>query len=262
MRLIAIASCGIAFLWAQSGRRAFDVASIKPNKDGNGGSLVRTPGQLAVTNGDFEYLIQMAYQTRQLDLSRVPDSLRTERFDIIGKASGRIGGDQYWEMLQVLLEDRFKLGYHREKREAQFFALVVDQKVSAKHSGDLGPKLSRSSNADCPANPDGRNFCGVSPVPGSMIGQRVTMARIARELSPFAGRPVLDATGLTGAFDFGLTWAPEPGSSKGEGDKLTPALDGPSFFAAIQEQLGLKLEAKKGPIEILVIDRAEPPSEN
>jgi uncharacterized protein (TIGR03435 family) len=85
------------------------------------------------------------------------------------------------------------------------------------------------------------------------------MARIASELSPFAGRPVLDETGLTGVFDFGLTWAPDPSVSKGD-----PALapNGPSFVGAVQEQLGLKLEAKKGPIEILVIDRAEPPSEN
>jgi uncharacterized protein (TIGR03435 family) len=259
VRLIAVVSLGTALLWAQSGRRAFDVASIKPNKDGTGGSLIRTPGQLAATNGDFEYLIQMAYQTRQLDLSRVPDSLRSERFDIIGKASGKITGDEYWQMLQVLLEDRFKLAWHRETRQAQVFALVVDQKVSAKRGGDLGSKLSRSPNGDCPVNPDGRNFCGVSPVPGRMIGQRVTMARIARELSPFAGRPVLDETGLTGAFDFELTWAPDPSVAKGD-----PALvpNGPSFVAAIQEQLGLQLEAKKGAIEILVIDRAEPPSEN
>jgi uncharacterized protein (TIGR03435 family) len=268
MRLIAIASLGAALLWAQSGRRAFDVASIKPSKDGNGGSFNRTPGQLTVTDGDFEWLIQMAYQTRQVDLSRVPDSLRSERFDIIGKAANKISGDEYWEMLQVLLEDRFKLAYHRDAREARFFALVVDQKVSAKRGADLGPKLTRSPNADCPVNPDGRNFCGVSPVPGRMIGQRVTMARIARELSPFAGGPVLDETGLAGAFDFGLTWTPDPGLSNGDGDKpgatgkpgLTPS--GPSFLAAIQQQLGLKLEAKKGPIEILVIDRAEPPSEN
>ena len=93
------------------------------------------------------------------------------------------------------------------------------------------------------------------------------MARIARELSPFAGRTVQDATGLAGSFDFQLTWTPDPGDSRGDLDKLKAAgipLDpsGPSFFSAIQEQLGLKLQSKKGRVEILVIDHAELPSEN
>jgi len=100
-----------------------------------------------------------------------------------------------------------------------------------------------------------------------MNGQRVPMARIARELSPFAGRPVQDETGLSGAFDFQLTWTPDPGEPRADGDKVKAAgipVDpaGPSFFSAIQEQLGLKLESKKGQVEILVIDHAERPSEN
>jgi uncharacterized protein (TIGR03435 family) len=107
----------------------------------------------------------------------------------------------------------------------------------------------------------------VLPRPGMIVGQRVSMARIARELSPFAGRTVQDETGLTGSFDFQLTWTPDPGESRGDLDKLKAAgipfdPSGPSFFSAIQEQLGLKLESKKGQIEILVIDHAERPSEN
>jgi uncharacterized protein (TIGR03435 family) len=161
-------------------RREFDVASVKPNKDGRGGSLVRTPGGLTAINAEFSLLVQMAFETRLLDLSQVPDSLRSERFDIVANAAGKISGDEYWEMLKTLLEDRFKLKYHREAKDAQVYFLTL-----AKKGVDLGPKISRSAEADCPINPNGSNFCGVSARPGLMVGQRVSMERIARELSPF-----------------------------------------------------------------------------
>jgi bla regulator protein BlaR1 len=252
----------------------FDVASVKPNRSGGGSYVARTPGSLTATNSEFSSLLEMAYQTRLIDLSRVPAGLRSERFDIVAKASGKISGDQYWEMLQILLEDRFKVVYHRETKDAQVYALIVDQKALAKKGVDLGPKLSRSKDPDCPVNPDGANFCGVNPRPGMMIGQRVSMARISREMSAFAGRPVQDETGLTGSFDFQLTWTLGP-MSKEDGDKFSaeaarlgaagqPASDpsGSSFFSAVQEQLGLKLESKQGRIETIVIDHAEKPSEN
>jgi len=196
-----------------------------------------------------------------LDLSRVPDSLRSKRFDIVAKAAGKISGDQYWEMLQALLEDRFRLKYHRETKDAQVYALIL-----AKKGTTFGPKLSRSAAADCPVNPTSSDFCGVRTRPGLMIGQQVSMARIARELSPFAGRPVQDRTGLTGSFDFQLTWTPdEYVSNDGPVKQLNGVpleWSGPSFFPAVQEQLGLKLVSKQGQVEMLVIDRAEQPSEN
>jgi len=237
----------------------FEVASVKPNPSGDGSRFVRTPGGLTAT-ADFNLLLEMAFQTRLIDLSRVPESLRAQRFDIVAKAADKISGDQYWEMLQDVLVDRFKLTFHSETKDTQAYYLVLAKK------GTTGPKLSHSIDADCPVNPTGANFCGVSPRPGMMVGQRVSMARIARELAPFAGRPVQDETGLTGSFDFQLIWTPDL-ESRGDLDKLKAAgipLDpsGPSFFAAIQEQLGLKLESKKGPVEILVIDHAEKPSEN
>jgi uncharacterized protein (TIGR03435 family) len=186
----------------------------------------------------------------------VPDSLRSERFDIVAKAAGKISGDQYWEMLQTLLEDRFKLMYHRETRDAPVYALV-------KKGSALGPKMSRSPQADCPENPTGANFCGVSARPGHMLGERVSMARVARELSPFAGRPVQDQTELVGAFNFQLTWTPDEYLSNVGGVKLlngSPVdTSAPDFFSALQEQLGLKLEPKRGQVEI---DRAQSPSDN
>jgi uncharacterized protein (TIGR03435 family) len=164
-------------------------------------------------------------------------------------------------MLQTLLEDRFKLKYHRETKDAQVYALIL-----AKKGMRLGPRISNSSGADCPLDPSGSNFCGVRARPGLMTGQRVSMARIALELSPFAGRTVQDQTGQTGVFDFQLNWTPDEYVSNDGQVKMLNGIpldtSAPSFFSAIREQLGLKLESKKGQVEILVIDRAEQPSEN
>jgi uncharacterized protein (TIGR03435 family) len=250
-----------------AGRREFDVASVKPNRDASGSALLRTPGGLTATDYAFDGLLEMAYQTHQIDTSRVPNSVRAQRYDIIAKATGKISGDQYWEMLQALLENRFNLKSHRETKDVLVYALVL-----AKSGIDAGPNLSRSLDADCPVNPNGSDFCGLSSRAGAMVGQRISMARIARELAHFAGRPVQDETGLTGSFDLHLTWAPDQFASKGDGDRLSggdkvnaagnSVFDAPGLFAAIQEQLGLKLESKKGKVEILVIDRAEQPSEN
>jgi uncharacterized protein (TIGR03435 family) len=253
--------CLGALAHAQSPPR-FEVASLKPNVSGGRAQIVRTPGGLTATNSEFSTLLQMAFQTRLIDFSRVLDSLRSERFDIVAKAAGKIRGDQYWEMLQTLLEERFKLTFHRETKDAPVYALIF-----AKKGRTTGPKLSRSIDSECPVNPNGANFCGVSSRPGMMTGQRISLGRIARELSPFAGRTVQDETGLTGSFDFQLMWTPDQSVSKLDGDKVKAAgitLDpsGPSFFSAIQEQLGLKLQPKKGRVEILVIDHAEQPSAN
>jgi uncharacterized protein (TIGR03435 family) len=266
MKFVVLAFVGILTAradWSQSGagRLEFDVASVRVNKDGIGGSLVRTPGGLTVTNLGFDRLIEMALQTHLFDLSAVPEPLRSERFDIVAKATGKITGDQYWEMLRTLLEDRFGLKYHRSTKEAKVYRLIW-----AGRGNVLGPAISRSANPDCPVNPTGLSFCGVSAIPGMMIGQRVSMDRIACELSPFAGRPVQDQTGLTGVFDFHLTWAPDQEVTNNGGIKLVNGFSvdssGPSFISAIHEQLGLKLEPANGQIEVFVIDRAEQPSDN
>lgn len=249
--------------WSQplAERLQFDVASIKPNRNNRGGSIVRTPGGLRATNAPFSLLLEMAFETRLLDLSHIPDSLRSERFDIVAKASGKISGDQYWQMLQTLLEDRFQLKYHHETKKAQIYALIVADKRKG-----LGPKISASQGADCPIDPTASNFCGVRANPGSMIGQRVSMARIARELAAFAGRSVQDQTGLAGVFDFQLTWTPdEYRSEDGRAKTLNGIpldLSGPSFFPAVREQLGLRLESQNSEIDTLVIDAAEQPSDN
>ena len=242
-------------------KRKFSVASIRRNQDGAGGSIVRTLEGLSAHDAEFSRLIEMAFQTRTLDLSRVPDSLRSAHFDIAAKAGRKISGDEYWEMLRSLLQERFRLRFHYEAKEMPFYALIF-----AKKGAELGAKISRSRVADCPANPNGSDFCGVRSRPGQMVGQRVPLPRIARELARFAGRPIQDQTKLTGSFDFDLTWTPDEYVST---DGHPKVLNGqpidtsfPSFFSAIQEELGLKLQSRRGPVPILIIDHAESPSEN
>jgi uncharacterized protein (TIGR03435 family) len=232
---------------------AFEAASIRVDTSDNPGfSVVRRPDGITATNAPFEYLLEVAYQTKLVDWSHVPDALRFQRYDMLTKASGKLSGDRYWEMLRTLLEDRFNLKFHRESKESQVFALVF-----AKNGTTPGPKLTVSPDTDCPASPTGSNFCGVNGGYGQMRGQRVPMERIARELSAFAGRPVQDRTSLTGLFDFELKWTPDQLESK-----LDVTDSGPSFTTAIEEQLGLKLKSEKGRIEVLVIDHLEKPSEN
>lgn len=245
------------------GQASFETASIRIDTSYQPGSIVRTPGGIRVTNTGLGWFLEMAYQTKQVDWSHVPDSLRAQRYDILGKASGRLTGDQYWELCRNLLEDRFKLKFHREVKPSPVYALVLRNPDSS--GTGAGPKLVRSKDEDCPVNPTDLNFCGVQGGFGTMLGQRVSMARIARELSTFAGRPVQDRTGLTGAFDFELKWTPdtlEP-LSDGDGAKLNGAsASGPSFSTAVERQLGLTLKPEKGQIDVLVIDHLEKPSEN
>lgn len=260
LTLALFAICGLSPAPAQTPKR-FEVASVRINRNNIGGAILRTPGGLTARNADFSRLVMMAFETREIDFSRVAEPLRLEHFDIVAKADGPIAGAEYWPMLRALLEERLHLKYHRERKEAQIYAMLLGRKGAA-----LGPKIARSADPNCPVEPSGRNFCGVAARAGAMTGQRVSMARIALELTPFAGRPVRDRTRLPGAFDFQLFWTPDQFRSDDgkpkllNGQPIDPS--GPSLFTALQEQLGLKLEASRDQIEFLVIDHAEEPSDN
>ena len=151
-------------------------------------------------------------------------------------------------MRQALLADRFKLSFHRETKEMPVYELVV-----AKN----GPKLQTSTAGQAQIRM-GR---------GTLTAQKTSLNLLANNLSQNVGRVVIDKTGLTGDFDIKLEWTPEDGERMGpprDNGETPPSAPAPglSIFTALQEQLGLKLEARKGPVEILVIDRTEKPSEN
>jgi uncharacterized protein (TIGR03435 family) len=175
-------------------------------------------------------------------------------------------------MLQTLLADRFKLVIRREMRDTPVYALVL-----ARADGRLGSGL-RQSTVDCaainaalnaarqrgetpPAPADGRPLCGTRTGRGTVMTSGVAMADFARNLAPQTGRAVVDRTGLNGAFDIDLTWTPDQGPPGPDGP-VAPAGDGVSLFAAIQEQLGLKLDAQRAPVDTLVIDSASRPVED
>jgi uncharacterized protein (TIGR03435 family) len=153
------------------------------------------------------------------------------------------------QMLQTLLSDRFQLRVHHETREGAVYDLVV-----AKNGSKLQPtKESDNSGTSSGRNPD----TGLL----TLKGTRRSTEEVAADLSSRLGRPVFDKTGLTGKYDFEISWAPDLTSAAGA-DAATPAISGPSLVTAIQEQLGLRLESTKGPVGILVIDSAEKPTLN
>ena len=180
-------------------------------------------------------IIRRAFGVVEQELVGAPDWVREQRFDIVGKSAVPATDAELWSMVRPLLEQRFKLKYHREPREVSGLALVV---------GKNGPKLTRSEG--------GSN--NISAAGGVISGRNVPISRLAQILSSVMRRPVTDATGLEGTYDFSVN----PKSYAGQG-----ALDLPGMIIiAIQEELGLKLESKKFELQVMVIDHIEPPDEN
>jgi uncharacterized protein (TIGR03435 family) len=254
----------------------FEVASIKPSKSGEQGTyLRRQPGGLfRATNATLRALIASAYLNqfppKGERIFGGPSWIDTEHFDIDAKSEGDPSRKEVNLMAQALLEDRFKLVVH-----LPIYALVLSK------AGKTGPQLTKhSDDAKCtdpaagpppPPNP-GESvpaFCGgFFMIPGGSAlretGNRITMDMLVQFLGQSVDRTVVDRTGLSEVFDFTLEFAPElgPGSQTGATGGASDPSAPPSIFTALQEQLGLKLESQKGPVEVFVIDHVEQPSEN
>jgi len=245
---INIAGFAPAGLFAQSAPTApvFDVVSVKPVAvDAREPLDFRTypGGRLKITNQTVKIILREAYGIKGYQLSGGPAWLYAERFDIDAKAEGGLSRAQMMAMLQTLLADRFALKVHRESREGNVYALVVAKD---------GPKLKESTAKDSYIRLIRNTPLELPGVSYTIGGQKASMARFAERLADMElHRPVLDRTGLTGDFDFKVNYAIDDNPETG-----------PSIFAAIQEQLGLKLETTKGQIETLVIDHVEKPSGN
>jgi len=192
--------------------------------------------------------------------------MSSEMYDIAAKSADRADVDirrmseaqreEYEKRIQLkvqnLLADRFNLTIHREAKEMPVYELVIAKG---------GPKL-----ATAPED-SGKGRRGMGMRPGHFEGIGATLPMLAQALSDATGRKVIDKTNITGEYNFKLEWTPEPGQMApppGAGNEPPPQPDpsGPSIFTAIEEQLGLKLQATKGPVEVLVIDRVEKPSAN
>jgi bla regulator protein BlaR1 len=262
----------------------FEVASVKPNKSGDMGvQLMFQPGgRFNAKNISLKFLIRFAYGVQDFQITGGPAWLNSDKYDIEAKAEGRsktemdnmtdaqrdADMEQNKLRMQALLADRFKLTLHKESKDAPIYALVV-----AKN----GPKLKEATpeelappdpnEAPKPPGPNGKmRGRGMRMGRGELTGQAAQMTFLADVLSNQVGRTVIDKTGLTGLYDFTLKWTPDESQGpmfKGPGDAPPPPdPNGPSLFTAIQEQLGLKLEPQRGPVDLLVIDHAEKASEN
>jgi uncharacterized protein (TIGR03435 family) len=211
--------------------------------------ITAPPGRFEATNVTARMLILNAYGLPDFLIANVPGWAGDERFDVSGRASSPVPRDQLSAMVRSLLAERFQLRAHRETREMPTYALVT-----AAPDRRLGPAL-RGSALDCDA--DNAPTCRTRMAPSSVTATGMTMARLAQTLRAIVGRVVTDETGLTGTYDFELRFAPDQQPPPGA-PPVDP--DAPSIFTALREQLGLRLEGKRGPVEMLVIDRLERPT--
>jgi uncharacterized protein (TIGR03435 family) len=254
-------------------RPEFEVASIKPNKSGDLRAMIMPPrgGRLTATNIPFQVLITLAFQIKDFQLTGAPAWLRSERYDIEAKAAGNPGLDEVEKMVQTLLEDRLQFKFHRETKELPIYALVV-AKAGKLHTaeGECGPRPDGSLPVPEPGKLPTALCGGFFAFPGHISGQKVSIMQLLDPLSRFTGRNVIDKTNLTGKYDIDLEYTPDlgqfpsiPGGAP-PGMPPLPPIDsnGPTLFTVLQEQLGLKLESQKGPVEMIVIDSIERPSEN
>jgi len=275
-RFAALCVLTASGLYAQSTPLKFEVASIKPAAPDSQGTFIQfqPPNGLRVTNMPVRFLIRFAYDVQDFQISAGPGWIKSDRYDIQAKAENaadsqtvpddprkltddqrKTMNEQMRERMRTLLSDRFQLQIHKETKEAPVYALVVAKG---------GPKLKEN-----PGTAGGRQGIGMRPG-GQANGTAAPLALLANLLSNVLSRPVIDRTGLTGKYDFELKWTPDAGQEIGPPGGLPPGVvpppppdpNGPTIFTALQEQLGLRLESAKGPMEMIVVDRVEKPSEN
>jgi len=255
---------------------AFEVASVKFSSPGTtGGRMQFLPGgRFIASNVSLTYLLQQIYEVRDFQIagaskwmSIIADGVNS-RYEIEAKAASSSTEVQMREMVKVLLADRFQLNVHKETRELPVYVLTAAK---------TGMKLAVSGDN---ARPRGSGAIALMDR-GWIQGTNVTMRPLIQILSRSVDRPVVDRTNFTEAFDFKLQWTPDPGASVERSTSpsdigcpssftaiqqrlgLKPEVAScPSIFTAVQEQLGLRLDPRREPIEVLVVDHVEPPSAN
>jgi uncharacterized protein (TIGR03435 family) len=236
---------------------AFDVATVKPvDSDAKSGRFITMQGTNRFVEKDYtlKLLIAAAYDLNPRTISGGPAWIGTDHYDILAVTPGdvRPDHDEQMTMLRSLLADRFKLTFHREAKVFSIYQLEL-----AKN----GPKLKEST-----AHPEDPVVVG----PGVVYPQRIVLPGRNATMGNFVSllqraildRPVVDKTGLAGRYDFDLDWAPDETQFGGDVPPATAAATSPPLFEAIQQELGLKLEATKGPVDALVVDAAERPAAN
>jgi uncharacterized protein (TIGR03435 family) len=270
MRLLAL----VLTLAAQAAPApaTFEVASVKPHDPANPRTMMvaDASGRFTAVGIPVVMLIRTTFGLQDDQVVGGPEWVRSARFDITAKAADGTLPTAIGPMLQALLADRFQLTSHRETRELPVFAVV-----KARGDGQLGPRLTANvctwdfTRSPAPPKP-GETRCGnISEGFGRMSLNAMPIPVFLQYLAPKVNRVLVDRTGLTGNFDIELQWTPDnlpprPAGAPADqpirinGQDVDPG--GPSLFTAMQEQLGLKLEGTRAPVDVLVIDRLEQPS--
>ena len=248
------------------------VASVKVNASGDEASFTRRlpGGTFLASNMTLVDIIAFAHGLRQFQIEGGPDWIHDVRFDVTIKAETNVGPVAIGptqiglQLARAVLAERFSFRAHRETRERPVYALV-----RARRDGALGPRLKQSAT-DCaalardagtsgapwpPRSAEGRILCGLQLQGTTLTAGGYPMPEFERYLTGEMQRVVIDRTGLQGAWDFELTFAPPRVGLDAAAER-----DLPSLFTALQEQLGLRLDATRGPAEVLVVDRIERPT--
>ena len=275
----------------------FEAASIKAADPASPGSrMMMLPGRVEADNVPVRLLLRPALRVQDYQILGLPDWVNSDRYTIVAKAPDGSQQNAMPVMIVNLLKERFKLVMHTETREMPIFNLVVARQDGKLGPGlkatppECQTEIQSRRGGPPPAGPGGPGGAGRgpgaapplpppldfnAPIPCGMTrigpglanssGQPIT--QVAQLLAQFVGRPVYDKTGLTGVYDFNLKWALEAGGGGGPFGAPPPGAqpppvdpDAPNIFTAVQEQLGLKLENAKGPVDVVVIDRMERPT--
>jgi len=244
--VMLLLTCKVGASLSQNQPLTYEVTSIKPNNSSRPGASTHTfAGLFTATNTTVRYLIQYAYSLRDFQVAGGPTWIGSEKYDIEAKSGSKAEDHEFSSMMRSILADRFQLKFHRETREVPVYALVLAKS---------GPKLA-SARQDEKSSMDANR--------GELTVRNATVADLASILSNTLDRKVIENTGLTGHYNLTLKWTPDDSQAQPQkADLRLGSSKGPSIFTAIQEQLGLKLESTKAPLEVFVIDSAQKPSGN
>jgi len=289
-----LVSFSLALLWSAAwaavhaqtpaGQPRFAVVSIKQNRSGaiEGGLRINPGGQMQWTNTTLESLIGMSHQRYAFDQRETeggPGWIDTARFDVLvqtGSGTPAVDPDGYpgqlFAMIRALLADRFGVKTHTEMRDRPIFRLVRVRPGAPTGPGltpvaaGCGQAMKALSGGEQVQARTGRGpDCTFGGPPGQLRGNAVTIDMLSRVLANQVRRHIVNETGIDGSFDVDLTFSPEfmaPSPDGAAGDPPLSPSDAPSIFTAVQEQLGLKLESARGPVEVLVVDDAHMPTAN
>lgn len=279
-RVLLVAAGWMAFTVPVLGQSvktpAYDVVAIKINKSGTNMTRVTGAGdRYSATNVSLRLLIEEAYDLKTDNLiSGLPGWVNSTRVDIEAKMDAdaaaallKLPKEEQWAqrrlMMQSLLAERFQLKIHHESKELPMYSLVI-----AKGGFKLKDADPNNTYPNGIKGLDGMSHPGMMMIRnGQMTAQAITISNLASSLSRMEHREVIDKTGLTGKYDISLRWTPDDDQATAmPGEKqdaeAAAANSGPSIFTALQEQLGLRLEPIKGPVDTIVVDHIEMPSDN